>query len=208
MAKPFLTEESKRQLIEAVQAVEAVSSAEVVVAVRPQSGPYLHADLLAGVAAAFVTLLVLLFSPWSFALVWFVIDPVLAGILAAALSTRWPALRRTLTLPAARRRRVEVFARSTFLEKGVHKTRGRTGILLYVSLLEREAEVVVDSGVEPLVATESWQHAVGGICQTVRLGEDATAVSRQVRELAGLLGAALVRADDDVDELANEVSEG
>lgn len=207
MAKPFLTDESKRHLAEAVQAVEAVSSAEVVVAVRPQSGSYLHADLLAGVAAALTTLLVLLFSSWTFALVWFVIDPVLAGILVTALSSRWPALRRILTLPAARRRRVEVFARSTFLEKGVHKTRGRTGILLYVSVLEREAEVVVDSGVEPLLTTESWQHAVGGIRQSVRLGEDATAVARQVRELAGLLGTALVRAADDVDELGNEVNE-
>lgn len=207
MAKPFLTEESKRHLAEAVQAVEAVSSAELVVAVRPRSGSYLHADLLAGVVAALAALLVLLFSPWEFALVWFFIDPVLAGILAGALSSRWPALRRALTLPATRRRMVEVLARATFLEKGVHKTRGRTGILLYVSVLEREAEVVVDSGVEPLLPTESWQHAVNGIRLSVRLGEDASVVARQVRELAELLGTALVRAADDVDELANEVCE-
>lgn len=207
MAKPFLTDEAKRALSEAVTAVEAVSSAELVIAVRPRSGPYLHADLIAATGAALATLLVLLFSPWTFDLVWFVIDPVLAGILAGALASRWPALRRLLTSPAVRRRQVEVLARSVFLEKGVHKTRGRTGILVYLSLLEREAEVVVDAGVEPLLSTESWQREVGEIRAAVRRGEDGVAVATRLHALALLLGAALVRAADDVDELPNEVTD-
>jgi putative membrane protein len=207
MAKPFLTDEAKRALSEAVTAVEAVSSAELVIAVRPRSGSYLHADLIAATGAALATLLVLLFSPWTFELVWFVIDPVLAGILAGALAARWPALRRLLTSPAVRRRQVEVLARSLFLEKGVHKTRGRTGILVYLSLLEREAEVVVDAGVEPLLSTESWQREVREIRAAVRRGEDGVAVATRLHELALLLGAALVRAEDDVDELSNEVTD-
>ena len=48
MAKPFLTDESKAALAEAVRAVESCSSAELVVAVRPRSGSWLHADLMAG----------------------------------------------------------------------------------------------------------------------------------------------------------------
>ena len=207
MAKPFLTDEAKRALSEAVTAVEAVSSAELVIAVRPRSGSYLHADLIAASAAALATLLVLLFSPWTFDLVWFVIDPVLAGILAGALASRWPALRRRLTSPAVRRRQVEVLARSLFLEKGVHKTRGRTGILVYLSLLEREAEVVVDAGVEPLLSTESWQREIGEIQAAVRQGKDGVAVGTRLHSLAFLLGAALVRAADDVDELPNEVTD-
>ncbi|HEX2644886.1 MAG TPA: hypothetical protein VHU81_17950 [Thermoanaerobaculia bacterium] len=207
MAKPFLTDEAKRALSEAVTAVEAVSSAELVIAVRPRSGSYLHADLIAAGAAALATLLVLLFSPWTFDLVWFVIDPVLAGILAGALASRWPALRRLLTSPAVRRRQVEVLARALFLEKGVHKTRGRTGILLYLSLLERDAEVVVDAGVEPLLSTESWQREVGEIRAAVQRGEDGVAVATRVHALALLLGAALVRAADDIDELPNEVTD-
>ena len=51
MAKPFLTPESKAALAQAARGVEACSSAELVVAVRPRTGSYLHADLLAGIVA-------------------------------------------------------------------------------------------------------------------------------------------------------------
>jgi len=205
MVHLFLTDAAKQALTGAVEDVESRCSAELVVAVRPLSGSYLHADLLAGIAVALAGLLGLLFSPWPFALVWFVVDPLVAGALGAFLVSRLPAVRRLLTLPAVRRRQVVTAARATFVEKRVHATTGRTGILLYVSLLEREAVVVHDLGVETLATTEGWQRACGEIEDAVRRGEDGVAVAERVRALGGLLAPALTRGVDDVDELANEV---
>ena len=149
MGKPFLTDEAKKALTEAVQEVEASTSAELVVAIRARSGSYLHADLIAGIAV---------------------------GLAALA-----------------------------FLEKRVHGTAGRTGFLLYVSVLEREAVVVTDLGLEALAATESWQQAIGAIEAGVREGEDGVRIAERVRALAHICGPALPRAHDDIDELANEV---
>lgn len=207
MAQPFLTEAAKQALTDAVRDVESRSSAEVVVAVRPRSGSYLHADLIAGILAAVAGLLGLLFSPWPFDLVWFVIDPLLAGALGAFLASRLPAVRRALTFPQVRRRQVETAARATFVEKGVHGTSGRTGLLVYISLLEREAAVIHDFGVEPLATTEGWRAAVEAIEQAVRRGEDGVALAALVRALGDLLAPALARGAQDVDELTNEVSE-
>ena len=75
MAKPFLNNESKAALSAAVSAVEAASSAELVIAVRPRTGSYLHADLGFGILVGFAALAVLLFSPWIFAPVWVLVDP-------------------------------------------------------------------------------------------------------------------------------------
>jgi putative membrane protein len=207
MAKPFLTDAAKQALTGAVQDVESRCSAELVVAVRARSGPYLHADLIAGILVALAVLLGLLFSPWPFDLVWFVIDPLLAGALGAFLASRLPAVRRALTFQPVRRRQVETAARATFIEKGVHGTTGRTGVLLYVSLLEREAAVIHDLGVETLATTEGWQLAVEEIEEAVRQGEDGVALATLVRVLGHVLSPTLVRSADDVDELANEVSE-
>ena len=207
MAKPFLTEAAKQALSDAVRDVESRCSAELVVAVRARSGFYLHADLIAGILAALAGLLGLLFSPWPFDLVWFVVDPLLAGALAAFLASRLPAVRRALTFQRVRRRQVETAARSTFVEKGVHATTGRTGILLYVSLLEQEAAVVHDLGIETLATTEGWRLAVEEIEEAVRRGEDGVALAALVRALGDVLAPALVRDADDVDELSNEVSE-
>lgn len=205
MARPFLTDESKAALSEAVRAVESCSSAELVVAVRPRSGSYLHADLIWGILAGLAALAVLLYSRWEFELVWFLVDPLLAGLLAGLAASRSGVLRRVFTRPATRRQRVETAARSTFVERRIHGTTGRTGILLYVSVLEREAAFVVDLGVEALAAADAWKKAVGEIEGAVRHGEDGTAVAARLRDLSTLLGPALERSADDVDELANEV---
>jgi putative membrane protein len=205
MGKPFLTDEAKKALTEAVREVEASTSAELMVAVRARSGSYLHADLIAGIVAGLAALAFLLFSEREFGLLAFVVDTVVAGILGGLIASRFPGLRRLLTRPAVRRRLAETAARSVFLEKRVHATAGRTGFLLYVSVLEREAVVVTDLGLETLAASESWQRAVGAIETGVRKGEDGIRIAERVRALAHICGPALPRAHDDVDELANEV---
>ena len=207
MAQPFLTDAAKQALSDAVRDVESRCSAEVVVAVRARSGSYLHADLIAGILTALAGLIALLFSPWPFDLVWFVIDPLLAGALGGLLASRLPAVRRALTFQKVRRRHVETAARATFVEKGIHATTGRTGVLVYISLLEHEAVVVHDLGVEPLVTTDHWRLAVEEIEEAVRRGEDGVALAALVRALGDVLAPALVRGAQDLDELTNEVSE-
>src|SRR3954447_4662899 len=102
MARPFLTDATKQALSDAVRTVESASSAELVIAVRPSSGYFLHADLLTGLFAAFAVLAFLLWSPWVFDLGWFVVDPLIAAVLGALISSRTPALRRRLTPSAVR----------------------------------------------------------------------------------------------------------
>ena len=46
MSKRFVNDEAKRAFKDSIEAIEACSSAEVVVTVRHHSGSYLHADLI------------------------------------------------------------------------------------------------------------------------------------------------------------------
>ncbi len=174
-------------------------------AVRPRSGSWLHADLIWGILAGLAALAILLYSRWEFALIWFLADPFFAGALAALAASRSDGMRRVFVRPATRIQRVEAAARFIFFERRIHSTVGRTGILLYVSVLEREAAFVVDVGVESLAATDAWKKAAGEVQEAVRQGADGTAVAARLRELASLLSPALERSADDVDELANEV---
>jgi putative membrane protein len=205
MARPFLTDESRKALADAVHACEAASSAELMVAVRDHSGSYLHADLIAGILVGVASLAALLFSPWPFELIWFLVDPVLLGILAGLATSRLPALRRLLTPRAARHQRVETGAGAAFVEKRLHSTTGRTGILLYLSILEREAAVVADLGVAPLAVTDEWRQRVDALREVMRRGGDGTAAAEAIRAFAEVLAPALVRSAEDVNELPNEV---
>ena len=54
-------------------------------------------------------------------------------------------------------------ARAAFVDQGISRTRGRTGILVFVSLFEREVEVVADVGVDPVLLGEDWTRAVAAL---------------------------------------------
>lgn len=205
MAKLFLTGESKAAFSEAVRTVEAASSAELVIAVRQRSGSYVHVNLAVGILVGLAALAFLLFSPWSHELIWFLVDPVVAGAVAGLVFLRSPLLTRIITRRTARRSRVETAARSVFVERRVHSTSGRTGILLYLSLLEREAVLVADLAVEALAATDAWRVAAGEIESAMRRGASGIEVAAKVSGLAAVLGPVLPRSEDDVDELSNEM---
>ena len=205
MAREFLGGAATTALRDAVSAIEARSSAELVVSVRARSAAYLHADVLVGVIAAVGVLAFLLFSPWPFALHWFLIDPVAIGALVALAASRLPPVRRALTPRAVREGRVRAAAGALFLEKGVHHTRGRTGILLYISLLERRALLVADAAVEREVPRREWRAAAAAIDRAVASGGDGAEVARTLGRLGDLLALHLPRAAGDVNELPDEV---
>jgi putative membrane protein len=205
MANLFLSDESKAAFSAAVRTVEGASSAELVVAVRHRSGSYLHVDFAVGILAGLATLAVLLYSAWSFELIWFLVDPVVVGALAVLGFSHSPLLIRTFTRRARRRGWVETAARSVFVERRVHSTTRRTGILLYLSLLEREAVLVVDLAVEALTATDAWRAAVGEIEGAMRRGASGVEMAAKMSGLAAVLGPVLPRGENDVDELPNEV---
>jgi putative membrane protein len=161
VARRFLSDETTTAIRNAISAVEARSSAELVVSVRARSAAYLHADILVGIAGGLAALAFLLFSPYPFALHWFLVDPILIGGLVGLLASRLPPVRRALTPRSVRDGRVRAAAGALFLEKGVHHTRERTGILIYISLLERRA-AVPDAEVERGVPHREWRASGDG----------------------------------------------
>ncbi|HVU02342.1 MAG TPA: hypothetical protein VHE30_11350 [Polyangiaceae bacterium] len=201
----FFDEGGEAALVAAVREVEALSSAEVVVSVRKSSGSYADASLVVGAAGAGAALAFGLFSPWPFSHASLLVDPFLIGAVLAWGSRLVPSLRRLATSPSERARRVATHARAQFVERGVGNTSGRTGVLVYVSLLERAAFVVADTGVTSAVPAEEWSARVAELDAAARRGK-ATAVARAVTALGPTLARPLPRSDDDVNELPDRIS--
>lgn len=207
MAREILSAPEKAALVAAVKDVERRSTAEVVIAFRGRSGAYLDADLLAGILLGLSTLWFQLFTPWEFSLPTILVSPALAGVLGAILSSRVPPVRRLLTSRAARRERVRVGALAAFHEMGVGQTRERSGVLVYVSCLERAAAVVPDAGVRRRLPGDAWDGAIRAIQAAAAAASPAMRVATAVRELGDLLATALPAREDDVSELPDEVAQ-
>jgi putative membrane protein len=205
--RSFLDGQGRQALRDAVRAVEGRSAAEVVVLVRERSGPFLHASLAAGIAAGWFALWFQLFSPWEYSLVAIQITPAVVGAAAGVLITRLPELQRLLTPRQILERYVQTAARAAFHDNGIGETRGRTGILVYISRLERGTEVLADRGVRDAVDAEAWTRAARAIRSAAAFREpDALAVAAAIASLGDLLQPALPRDADDVNELPDEVA--
>jgi len=197
------TDADRVLLREAVRAVEAKSRAELVVAVRSRSDSYSRGPLLFGAVVAWGVLGFELFSPYEFPLDAIFLEPAIIGACAAFLAGAIPDFTRVLASPKKRRESVERAAHATFQERGVGLTRERTGVLLYLSLLEREAVVVADKGITDMVPPDVWTPLMSRVVESARSAPYAAGLAAAVRLFVEPLAAELPSLSDDVDELAD-----
>lgn len=202
----FLTPAGEASLMQAIKAIEECSSAEIVVVIRPQSASYLHIDMAVGMVAAIATLTVLLFAPWPVAWIYLLLDPILFGVGIGFVGSRLGVVRRLLSRRITLARSVDRAAKTMFLERGVHNTRNRTGVLVYVSMLERSCAVIADSGIELAVPSDDWRLIGASLSKAVRSDGQATALAKAMHGMSDLLERYLPRHDDDLNELEDGVS--
>ena len=201
-----MDEAARRSLQAAVESVEAGSAVELVVVVPAQSGRYLHADLLGGILSGWAGLGFLLLSPWSFSLGAIWVDPLLCGLVGGWLVSRLAPVRRWLTPAAWRREAVWRCARALFVERRISETRERSGVLIYISQLEREVVVLADRGVQQAVPNDEWTRLSEGLTRAVR-DDDGAGAAERLAEFGLVARAAMPRRADDVNELADAVGE-
>ncbi|MDB5215145.1 MAG: hypothetical protein JWO86_3072 [Myxococcaceae bacterium] len=196
---------AKQRVATAVTAIERKTSAEIVVMMRPDSGTYRQADLLAGSIAAFAYLCVFLYAPEEFDFTYFPLEQLASFGIAAFACSRLPALRRFLSGKKALARNAEVAAKAMFIDRGISKTRARTGVLVYLSRFERGTVVVLDVGLDPVVLGEPHAAAVESLRAAGRRG-DLDAFVQSLEQMGARLAEVYPIAADDTDELPNEVA--
>jgi len=188
-------------ITEAVRTLEGGSCAEVVVEVRGRSGAYAQASARFAALAAFVALLVLLFSPWSFRAGWVAVDVAAVYALAFYAARRSDSVRQLMTTARERTDAVRHFAAAAFYERGVANTDAETGVLLYLSLLERRMELLADRGVLAAVPSREWNQIVADV--RTRDATPATLLDA-LASLGPLLAQRMPARAGDRDELCNE----
>ncbi len=205
LAMPFLRGDGKAILAREIAAFEARTSAELVIVVEPRVGHYLHIPLIVGALAALGALAFLLYGEPSFALHWFLIDPVLVGLLVGYVASGWPLLERALTPASTRERAIVRAARAAFVARSVADTRGRTGVLLHVAVAERRATLLPDLGVRRAIPEAAWTQATRPLLAAVAGGAAASNLAPYLDSLGTLCSEHLPRQGDDENELADEV---
>jgi putative membrane protein len=210
--KTLFSEQDRQRLAEAVQAAERSTSGEIVPYIVGQSDHYPEALWRAGSLIGLLILCVFsvlymatdLWLPYGIAEVAaFVIAGFGLMVLVLMLA---PSLKLLLVPSSMLTQRVEERASMAFLAEEVFKTRDRTGILLFVSLLERRVHVLGDSGINSRVRQEEWDEVVKIVVSGMKTGRPAEALIEAIGKCGALLEKRGVEIrPDDTDELDNTI---
>jgi putative membrane protein len=199
----FMTEAGEAAFRDAIHAIEQRSSVEVVIAVRPRLRRWGIPHGIGGAATSAAVLAFILFSEdYEFDLWAIAVGPLparLSGVLAVEAIAP---LERALVPRSVRDAIAGEAARATFYELGVHGTRGRTGMLVFIAVRERYVTLIGDVAVVERIGQ-------GGLARQAAAlrGEFATAeaMAGALAKLAPDYATALPHATDDVNELGDLV---
>jgi len=165
-------EAAKARVAEAVRAAEAGSRGQVVPVVVARSDPYPEARLRAVLLGAAAVTAGLLLSPLPVTPGELPLAQVAGGLLGWALAWLAP-VERFLVGRHHLDQEVRARAMRAFHEHGLHDTAEGTGVLLFASLLEREAVVLGDHGIHARVGDGEWQATVEALVAGMKRGAPA-----------------------------------
>lgn len=116
-----------------------------------------------------------------------------------------PPIRRFMTPRGLKRNRVRRRAEEQFLARGLHATRERTGVLIYVSAAEHMAELVADDGIAARVDASVWDEAMALLIQGLNAGRAAEGLEQAVARCGAVLAEHFPPRSDNPNELPDSV---
>jgi putative membrane protein len=207
MVTSILSEADAREVEAAIGRVEAQTAAEVVVAVLPQSREYWRGRVLLALAWALAGGLAYLWlEPWGEPALVLLVE-VVVGALAFGFSGLG-SLRTWLISAAAAERAVHARALQLFAERGLHGTRGRTALLIFVSELERRVVLLGDRSLNDELGQSGWDAQVELLLGHIRQGRARQGLLEVLEQLGPRLAKLAPRDADDQNELPDAVLRG
>ena len=187
-----LTAEQSRTVEQRIAAIEARTGVQVVVALIGRCDAYPEIRWKAfALAAALASLAVvgidLLEPGWNPGSVVAAVAILAAGAANALLAQFVPAWGRRFVRDNRAEAEARDYARSLFLERGLHATRERTAVLVMIGLYERVVVVHPDEGLAARIGEDGWRDVVGAVTPRLAAGDRPGAIDAGLRALGDLL---------------------
>jgi len=199
---------ARLRLEAAVMEAERHTAGEIVVVVARACDEYGSAGWRLGVSLAALVFAGLLAFAAPLA-GWIYLAAQAAALAVAHAVARIDAVRRLLLAQPLVLARVAERARHAFVANGLARTQHRTGILIFVALLERRVVVLADEGIHrKLDPNESWQDVVDLAVDGLRSGRGANSASgleAAIRRCGEILARHVPAQGRNPDELANRI---
>lgn len=201
----FFNKEEQERITRTIHDVESRTIGEVAVMVVDSSDRYHETEVVGGILlgsflALIVTFLFFQSSIWSYIPLSF-----LFFFPSKYLFQKVPVLKATFIGVQRKEHTVRQRAVSAFYEKGLYKTRKNTGVLFFLSLLERKVWVLADKGIYKKIDQETLNRFATIVSQGIKDGRACDALCDAIRRSGELLIKHFPITPDDTNELPDKV---
>lgn len=206
--KGHLKPEDTERITLAIQQAEAATAGEIVPMIVRRSSTVGHVPVL--LATLLVASFFVLGGPaWQADLLgdhWlFYLADLAVVLVLTALGARSPWVQRVLTTRADQALQVESRAMLEFYQSNIQRTTGATGVLIFVSLLERQAVVLADKAINDQVPKDTWNVVCERLVTGIKAGRPGPAIAEAVLACGAIMTPLFPIRADDVDELKNQL---
>jgi putative membrane protein len=200
-----------------VQNAEVKTTGEIVIAATPQSSRYSFWELFAAVIFSAVVFAVFLpfadkINAWMITHYWQIYGwylPAFYGIMCFAIIAlgfyfaNIPVIDRLVIPHRVQNGIVTNRAFRFFTESGVYDTAEHSGILIFISYLERQVRIVADKGISAKIPQDLWNIIADGLAEGIGKGETGTAILDAIEKCGELLSEHFPAHEQNPDELSD-----
>lgn len=199
-----ITNTDKEKISNIIKKVELKTSGEFVPVILNNSDHY---------PAAHYRLALILSGALSICTYYFLdlTDPIillwasLAGLLTGYLIAFIPFIKRIFTTKDEINEETYQRALQAYFELGVTHTKQRTGVMIFLTLLEKKVFILADAGINEVVAKDYWNDQVAILINSLKQGDVVTGMEKVIEQIGEKLKENFPISSDDENELSNEL---
>lgn len=219
MKKKLLNADQQISISAAVKKAESCTSGEISTALIAESSDYAFFELRASVIFAVLLYIVQLqfypaLSSFVESLYWNSsswITPMIIGMVSFLgggviyFFSNIPVIDRIIIPGNVMKAKVRNRALRHFTESGVYTTAEGTGILIFISLMERRVEILADRGISEKIPEEEWTVIVSELTKSLSDNELTAGLISAVESCGLKLKNHFPISEDDINELSDDL---
>jgi putative membrane protein len=215
-SEKFFSKEERERIKEATIDVESRTIGEIAVMVVDHSGFYREAETIGSVlSGSLISLIIteILFHAsetvadfFFHSTMWLFIPLAVVFFFPfKALFKTIPTLKFVFVGKKRKEGAVKERALRAFYEKGLYKTKQNTGVLFFLSLLERKVWVLADKGIHGKIHQRTLDRFANIVSKGIKEGRACGALCEAITEAGELLAKHFPTVAGDIDELPDDV---
>ncbi len=201
----FFTAEEKEKLKAATHEAESRTIGEIAIMVVDHSDHYIEAEVLGSVLLG--SLLSLILTVLFFdASLWFYIPLCFIFFFPCwflFVKVEW--LKKAFVGLKRKEEAVRLRAERAFFERGLYRTKKNTGVLFFVSLLERKVWVLADKGIYQKMDQGTLNRFADEVSTGIKEGRACDALCQAIQEIGATLARHFPITPGDTNELPDDV---